>query len=174
VPEKQDTIATPIALEARDLIPETWNALAIAPAFGPAALERRHNRVIRKVFGELLDQDDQEVLDAADSRIIEYVGKQLAYELIDPGIEYWSRQATAYSVSERESKSYVDRAADLRKLKAEWLPQIAELQRLINALIPQRSPARDYPRVANIGDGVPHLTADPFALPPAYGPVDGT
>jgi hypothetical protein len=174
VPERVETINTLVAVEARDLLPETWTALANASAFGPAALERRHNRVLNRIFGEVPDETAQEALEAIDGRIIEYAGKRLAHALLDPGIEYWSRQALSFSIAEREAKAYKDRAEDLRQLKKDWLVDLVQLEEEIDALLPVRpGPAKDYPRVANVGDTFQHLTADPFSIPPAYGPPEG-
>src|SRR5688500_10763048 len=98
-----ETIDTPIALEARDLLPETWDALSEAETFGPAALERRHSSVIRRVFGVILTDAEIEALDQA---LIEYVGMKLALALIPAGIDFWSVQSISHTAGERESKAY--------------------------------------------------------------------
>jgi hypothetical protein len=170
VPERVETIDTPIAVEARDLLPETWTALANTSAFGPAALERRHNRIVKKIFSSLLGEVEQEVVEETDGRLIEYAGKRLAYALLDPGIEYWSRQALNYSIAERESKGYKDRAEDLRQLKKDWLIDLVKMEEELDPLLPTRRASRDYPHVENVGDTFEHLTPNPYALPPAYGP----
>lgn len=169
MPERIETINTLIALEARDLLPETWSALANADSFGQAALQRRHNRVLQRIFGSILNDEEQEALELVDSRIIEFAGKSLAYALLDPAIEYWSKQAISFSISERESKSYKDRAADLKEYKKSWLADLAVLQAELENLLPVRGVLRDIPHVANIGDNILHVTPDPLAIPPAYG-----
>jgi hypothetical protein len=165
-----ETIDTPIAIEARDLLPETWDALAEADTFGPDALERLHDRTVRRVFGDLLDQTAQEAL--ADI-VVQYVGKRLAVALLDPAIDFWSKQVLSHTAGERESRSYKDRVEDLKELKKLWTADLADL--FLDAqdalpVLPGR--AVDAPRVINAGDTVTHATANPFDIPPMFGPPE--
>lgn len=173
-PTVPDTL---IAQEARDLLPETWNALyEEGDNFGPAALQRRHNRVLRRIFNnEVPSAVEQEAYEAVDSRIIEYAGLKLAIALADPAIEYWSRQALSHTAGERESEAFKDRAEDLRRLKIEWTKAAAELEVEIGPLLPLRpGPAKASPQVRQAGETFAHLTPDPFSIPPAYGPPEET
>lgn len=164
------TIDTPIAVEARDLLPETWEALAEADTFGPDALERRHNRVVRKIFGVLLTDAEQDVLS---DDLIEYAGKMLALAIIDPAIDYWSKQIQSRTVGERESSTYKDRVEDLKQLKKDWTAQTAGLYVEISDQLPIRPRrAQDAPRVIQAGETVAHVTAQPFDIEPAYGPPE--
>jgi hypothetical protein len=166
------TIDTPIALEAKDLLPETWDALADAKTFGPAALERRHNRVITRIWGVLLTDVEQEVLT---DNLIEYAGKKLAYSLIDPGIDYWSSQILARTVGDRESSTFKDRAEHLKDMRKQWTTDLSEMYLDIEILLPPRvGRAMDAPRVVQAGLAIPHITANPDDIPPLYGPADGT
>lgn len=164
---------TLIALEAKDLLSETWAALAKSENFGPAALTRSYNRVVGRVFGGVKpDEDEQDLLDDV---VIEYVGKMLAIRLADPGIEYWSRQVIQRSIGDRESSAYVNRADDLRKLKEQWTIDVAALWLDVDPLLPDRPQrAADVPRVVMAGDTIAHLTANPYDLDPEYGPKDDT
>jgi hypothetical protein len=185
VPEiRVDAIDTMIGTEAHDLLPETWDALAKAPSFGPNALLRRHDRVLNRIFGRVLTPEEQEVLPSV---VIEYCGMRLAMNLIDPGIEYWSKQVLSRSVGERESASYKDRAEDLRLLKKQWTGDLASLWLDVQALIPPL-PGRvtDAPVVATAGEltqtdanprtgvQVAHTTANPYDIEPMYGPPETT
>lgn len=161
---------TPIAIEAKDLLPETWEALAEAKSFGPDALERLHDRTVRRIFGELLDETDQEVLSDV---VIEYAGKRMAIALIDPAIDYWSKQVLSHTAGERESRSYKDRVEDLKALKKSWTGDLAAL--FLDAqdflpIMPKR--VVDAPRVVNAGDTVEHVTANPYDIPPMFGPPE--
>lgn len=172
VPEvRPDAIDTPIAIEARDLLPETWDALVdAADTFGLAAIQRRHDRVIRKVFRRLLTKEEQEALD---DRVIEYMGKRLAYTLLDPAIDYWSKQIVGRTAGERESSTYKDRAEDLKQLKKDWLVELGALWIDIEDLIPiQPSRVVDAPRVIQAGETVAHLTPQIDDLQPQYGPPE--
>jgi len=168
------TVNTPIALEARDLLPETWEALAKADTFGPAALARRHNRIVSKIFGSVLDDAEQEAYEALDGRIIEYAGKRLALAIVDPGIEYWSKQVLSLGVWDRENSSYKDRADDLRKLRAQWIVDLAELLEEIEPelpLIPGR--AKSSPQVFQAGENLVHVTPNPLDIPTKWNPAEG-
>lgn len=166
------TIDTPIAQEAQDLLPETWDALLDAKTFGPAALERRHNRVVTRTFGALLTDAEQDVLD---DRLIEYAGKKLAVALIDPGIDYWSAQILSRTAGERESSTFKDRAEHLKELRKQWTADLAAMFLDIEILLPPSvGRAVDAPRVVQAGIAVPHITANPDDIPPLYGPGDGT
>jgi hypothetical protein len=158
-----NTINTPIADEAKDLMPETWYALAKSSRFGPGALERRHNAVVRKIFGQVLGEEDQESLHHL---VLEYAGKFLAFVLIDPAIDYWSKQIMSISVGERESaRTYKDRVEDLKDLKKRWELDLANLYLQIEPLLPVTpGVARDQPRVVQAGDTVEHLTPSPYDL----------
>jgi len=174
-----------VAREAKDLIPETWDALAKASTFGPAALERRHDAAIMRTFGIALDVD---ALNALNWRLIEYLGKRFAISLLDPGIEYWSRQILARSVGDRESSTYKDRAEDLRQLKKDWTADLAAMFIDISPLLPlQPGTAGDVPRVAiageltntvenprTQGEQVVHTTANPYDIEPEFAPPETT
>src|SRR4051812_1815907 len=162
-------IETPIAIEARDLLPETWEALAEATSFGPDALERLHDRTVRRVFGTLDDADQAALADV----VIEYVGKRMALALIDPAIDYWSKQVMSHTAGERESRSYKDRVEDLKELKKFWTGDLADLLLDAEEFLPV-SPKRavDAPRVVNAGDTVEHVTANPYDIGPMFGPPE--
>ena len=173
VSEPIDTIRTPIALEAHDLLPETWDALADTNKFGPAALERRHNRIVKKIFGSLLTQEEQEAAEIADGRLIEYAGKYLAYALLDPAIDYFGKQIQSHSIGERETETYGDRIKELQELKKQWLADLAELEFQIGPLIPVPSgPAKSTPRVIQAGETVQHVTPDPLTIEPGWLPPE--
>lgn len=163
-------IETPIAIAARDLLPETWEAMAEATSFGPDALERLHDRVVQRAFGEALEDDQQELLVGI---VIEYVGKMMAIALIDPAIDYWSKQVMSHTAGERESRTYKDRVEDLKALKKQWTADLAALFLDAQAFLPV-TPRRavDAPRVINAGDTVEHVTANPFDIPPMFGPPE--
>ena len=144
-----------------------------------------HDRAVNRIFGTILSIEDQEILP---SRVIEFAGRTLALYLLDPGIEYWSRQVISRTVGEREAAAYKDRAEDLRQLKKEWTAQLADLFIDVQDLLPVLpGRAADIPRVAlpgqlvnsvdnprTQGDQVVHATANPYDLEPMYGPPEET
>lgn len=165
-----EAIDTAFAKEARDLLPETWSALAGAKSFGPAALERRHNRVVLRTFG--LDLTEEEI-QALDDVVVEYVGKKFAIELITPGIDYWSKQIISQTAGERESETYQDRARDLRQLREDLLRDTATLWLDVEAMLPERPRrAQDMPRVIDAGTTFAHTTNNPYDIEPMTGPLE--
>jgi hypothetical protein len=164
------SLESEIAIEAKDLLPETWRALANAGSFGMAALERRHDRVVSRIFNSALSDED---IEALPGRVIEYAGKRLALALIDPAIDYWSKQIISHTAGERESSAYKDRVEDLKQLKKDWILQLADDLVDVQPLLPVFPvAAQDAPRVVQIGTIEQHVTADPFDIESIYGPPE--
>jgi hypothetical protein len=162
----------PIALAARDELPETWAALLDAPSFGEPALERRLQTLMYRVFGAVLDEAEQSALSPV---LISFMGKRLALDLIIPGIDFWSKQALSHSAGERESKGYKDRAEDLKEIRKMLLADSAALLGEIEAelpFVPRR--LTDTARVQESGLLTQHVTADPMAFPSQYGTPEET
>jgi len=162
---------SPIAQHSKDEIPSTWMALMDAKSgFGEEALGRRLDRVIRLVFGAVLNNDEQEALNI---RVQLYLSKMLVLDLIRPGVDFWSKQVLSISAGERESKAYAQRAEELKKMRGELLAETAELLMDIQPLLPSVTRrVKDAPRVIQAGENVEHLTTDPYAFPPLYAPAE--
>ena len=163
---------SPIALAARDELPETWAALLASPNFGSAALDRRLNTLMSRAFGAVLDEVEQEALSPV---MISYMGKRLAIDIIIPGIDFWSKQALSLSAGERESKAFKDRAEDLKELRKQLVADAAALLPEVEADLPW-VPRRltDTAKVQPAGFLEPHVTADPFGFPGQYAPPEET
>jgi hypothetical protein len=163
---------SPIALAARDELPETWAALLANPNFGEEALERRLNTLMYRAFGTPMDEADQEALSPV---LISYMGKKLAIDIIIPGIDYWSKQALSLSAGERESKAYKDRAEDLKELRKQLVADSSALLGEVEAelpFVPRR--LTDTARVQSSGLLEPHVTPDPMTFPGIYAPPEET
>jgi hypothetical protein len=143
-----------------------------ANTFGEPALERRLDIVMYRVFGAVLDQDEQEALNPL---LAAYVGKLFALDLIIPGIDFWSKQAISHSAGERESKTYKDRAEDLKELRKLIFADAVAMLPDVEAELPQ-IPRRlgNYSRVQEAGLLTAHVTSDPLSFPPLYGPPEET
>lgn len=164
---------TVVATEAQDLMPEAWEALKNAKSFGEQALGRRHDKIIRKVFRGL-DMTPEE-LEVLPEEVIEYAGKKLAIALVDPAIDFYSKQVLSHSAGERESKTFKDRTEDLRKLREQWIADTSALFLDIEDLLPlQVRRTQDAPRVIDAGDNLAHVTANPMEIEPLYGEAEGT
>jgi hypothetical protein len=163
---------SPIALAARDELPETWDKLLDTPTFGEPALERRLNVLLYRAFGTPLDETEQEALDPV---LVSYLGKRFALDLIIPGIDYWSKQVLSLSAGERETKAYKDRAEDLKELRKLLIDDTTRMLPEVQAALPLiPRPAADTVRVLEAGFSTVHVTADPMGFPPLYGPPEET
>jgi len=163
---------SPIALAARDELPETWDALSDATTFGEGALQRRLDVLLHRAFGVILDISEQEVLDPL---LVSWLGKRLALDLIIPGIDYWSKQAISHSAGDRETKAYKDRAEDLKELRKLLLADVSDLANEVDQLLPQiPRRATDTLKVIESGSLTLHVTADPLTFPGIYGPPEET
>jgi hypothetical protein len=160
----------PIALAARDELPETWDKLSEADSFGPDALERRLNVLLYRAFGTTdVEQDN------LDPVLVSYLGKRFALDLIIPGIDYWSKQVLSLSAGERETKAYKDRAEDLKELRKLLIDDTTRMLPEVQAALPLiPRPASDTIKVLEAGFSTVHVTADPFGFPPMYGPPEET
>lgn len=161
-----------IADFAKDQLPETWDALLEADAFGEAALQRMLDHRIERIFGSRLSEAEQNALPAV---VKEFAGKRFALDLITPGIDFWSKQIISETAGEASSKGYANRALELRQLRATLTAEIAALEFEVEPLLPvivRR--AGSSPKVRNAGDTVKHVTADPLSMEPLYGDASTT
>lgn len=156
-----------IAASARSELPETWAKLEESKQFGPQSLELKINSIMTQVFGRALTEEEQTGLNA---RVLEYVGKLVALQLITPGRDYWAKQATSFSAGERESKSYTDRSLALKDLREDLLYDTRAMYPEISDLIPDKQRRRvDSPVVQDVA--IAH-TPSPYDFEPAYLPPD--
>lgn len=158
-----------IAASAHGELPETWRALESDPNYGDDFLERKINSQMASVFGIPLSEEEQDGLDV---RVVDYVGKLVALQLINPGIDYWSKQKTLQSAGERENSGWADRSQALKDLRKYLLEETRTMYPEISDLIPDRRRTRTaVPVVTDIE--VAH-TPSPFDFEPAFAPVEET
>lgn len=146
-------------------LPEEYDALL--KKYGDPFIQRKIDSVLMSLFGEVLDNAGQEALDI---RLQDYIGKVVALELIGPGISYWSKQALGVGArGSNETKTYKDRAEDLKELQKQLLAKTREMYPEIQDLIPNRRVRRTPvgPRVRQV---VGVVTSDPDNWEPAFGP----
>lgn len=160
-----------IADAAHGELPSTWKALAESPDYGDSFLQRKIDSIVVKLFGQPIDNTVQ---DALDVRVIDYAGKCVALELINPGIDYWSKQPLSIGATGRnENKSYNDRSMALRQLRTYLIEQTRLLWPEVESLL---TASRDHrvasvPRVRDIATA---HTSDPYDFEPAFGTATGT
>lgn len=127
-----------IADWAKGELPQEWDALQ--STYGDEFLQRKVNSVMLKLFGS---KPSVAVQEALDERVLDYAGKLVALELINPGISYWSKQAISMGArGQNENKAYNDRAQALKELRESLLLQSREMQPEVWPLLPLRRAAR--------------------------------
>lgn len=169
---------TDIEANARDEIPETFDALIESKRFGANGLARRKRLITAMLWGRALSDSEEEALDP---RVQAYAGKLLAKSLIGPGIDYWTKQQLSRSAGTIEQVSFdAQRVVQLEKARDQLTKEIADLLPDVQVILPPRQlVAGAAPRVeqagklTTIGAGTLY-TPDPFDLPPVFGPPDDT
>src|SRR4051794_13917822 len=125
-----------IAAAAQGELPESWRALVGATGYGESFITEKLNAVMTKLFGTVLDVATQ---DALDNLVVDYAGKGLALELINPAIDYWSKQPVSIGATGRnEQKGYLDRSAALLRLRAFLVDQVRLMWPEVQELLPAR------------------------------------
>lgn len=155
------TIDSKIAKSAKGEMPATFETLSKVASFGEASIIVKMERIEASLFGTVLTDSDVMILDRG---VIEYAGKLVALELINPGIDHWGKQPLVIGATGRnETKTWKDRTSDLRQLRLELERQLEDLWPEVQLLLPNRRKKRaaNVPRVRQAA-GV--LTPDPFGF----------
>lgn len=160
-----------IAESARGELPLTWDALSKESSFGDAFLQSKLDKVLTRMFGQVLLPPAQDALDVL---VIDYIGKLVALDLINPGIDYWGKQPLTIAATGRnENKGYTARADDLRLLRQYLLQETRTLWPDVEALLPGRrvNTVASRPRVREITEA---HTPDPYDFEAPYAPSTRT
>ena len=157
-----------IAEAARRVLPVTWDALLRdTQRFGDALLQSVVDTVKDRLFGQVVtpQAEDQYPL-----RVIQFAGKMVALELVNPGIDFWMNELLQESASGvSETHTYVDRADKLR-LQGERLAwEITRDADSIYALLGTAPPRRRLPimGISTPADDV-LLTPNPREFPAPF------
>lgn len=147
----------PIALAARGIIPETWDALANSSYFGDTLLGVKRDYVKYVLFGTVVMPSIESTV--YNPIITEYAAKGLAITLIPAGADYYANKLqTMTATGTNESRTYPDRIANLWNIHARLLGEMEDLRRLAN--IPGGF-TRNRAVPINSGSGVALLSGDP-------------
>lgn len=151
----------PIALSARGIIPETWDALASSSFYGDTLIGSKCDYVQFALFGTVVGARDQ--ASVYNPMYREYAAKALAITLIPAGADYWANKLqTVTATGTNESKTYPDRIASLWRIHARLLVEMADLQGVINA---PGGFTRQRGLPSNSGSGVSLKGANPDHYP---------
>lgn len=159
-----------IADSAQSNIPITWDALLRDPRVGSAVLTSREDYIVSLIFNtELTDLEEE----ALNNLVVEYVGKTLAVEALDIGIEFWMVQSqTVTTHGPYEVANFPVSLEHLKERKASLQADLARLFPLVSPLIPNilDRTSTNRPLISSIDDDL--LTPAPQDFGPIYGPKE--
>lgn len=149
-----------IALGARGIIPETWDALANSTYYGEQLLGMKSNFVKFQLFGTVVDTSQEAVF--YNPLVLEYAAMGLAITVIPGAADFYANKIqTITSTGTSESRTYPDRVANLWKTQAALLVRMQELQPQVQEFFPDLG-ARVLPFLpSNSGSALPSLVRDP-------------
>lgn len=153
-----------IKTRARSHIPFTWQRLEEASAFGPELIDLRVNSVKESVFGTVISDDSEATYPGF---VLDYVGRLVAIELIEPGIEYWLTQPISFSATgSNETKMFVDRAEKLARTRDTLIAKAREDQSIVQELLASPTNLRRKKKVISVGEANNDLmvTPDPYGF----------
>jgi hypothetical protein len=154
-----------IAQAAQSEMPLTWKALRDDASFGASFLSAKVRSVCTSLFGTDIPEG---VESALDQRVVDYAGKLLALELVNPGVDYWGKQPLSIGATGRnENKGYKDRSQDLRILAERLLAQTRTMWPEVELLLPARR-FRTVPNIARVRDVAIAHTPNPYDFEPPY------
>lgn len=145
-----------IAQRAKEVMPVTWTALQADSRYGTVLMQGRVDYVKFRLFGTICADGAEASI--YNPLILDYVGKEVALQIIPAGIDYWMEQhLTASTHGTQESVSYPDRVGALEKLQ-EWLiREVRSLRPELDDVFIRRRKG-GYPAISTTE---PLLTPDP-------------
>jgi hypothetical protein len=162
-----------IADAARRHLPLTWDALSQDARFGDVLLQGAVDLVKDRLFGTVIAPTAES---SYPRRVIDYAGKLVAIELVEPGIDYWMNESlTVTTTGTNETESWVDRAEKLREVGDRLAWQVRQDERAIMALLGLPVAPRSLPRPAISTDPADVLlTPSPREFPAPFRQGTGT
>lgn len=129
----QRTKTGAIARATRSVIPVTWDALQKAEEYGDSLLQDKIEIIKLRVFGSIVTVDDEITYDI---RIINFIAKLSAIEIIPGAVDYWMNQhQTVTTQGTQEMVSYTDRIDALWKVYERLVADVASERATIEALL---------------------------------------
>ena len=148
-----------IADGALSYMPVTYTALQRDSRFGDRRIQNYANIVQTKVLGSTVSPDDEVNYELL---LLDYLSKRLALELINPGIDFWSRQLkTSTSSQTSEVSSFPDMIASLKELRTNLIAQLASDWREVQLLVPTVTINKVVPMPTSSLSGYRHVTRNP-------------
>lgn len=130
-----------IADGAGDYLPTTYAALRDSDDFGDRRIQHKATLIQVKIMGAAVDPDVES--QSYSLALLDYFSKRLALELIQPGIDYWSRQQrTSTTQGPTEIVSYPDIIGSLERLADRLRSELADDWRELALLVPNLTQRR--------------------------------
>jgi hypothetical protein len=153
-----------IATNAKSIIPITWDALSGDARVGDSALTARIQYAEALITGAVLDDTGE---DALDPLVAEFITKYAVVEIIPMAIDFWMNMSvTETTTGTAEVTSYESRITALKELRTELVAKLAELEPVVEPLIPNQQTRRSRPLLSSINDEL--LTPEPSDLGRPY------
>lgn len=157
-----------IANAARAVLPVTWDALSRdTDRFGDGLLNDTINVVLEEMLGAVADDAALELLPL---RVIRFIGKKVALELIPAGIDFWMSEPVQESAEgPNETHTWIDRANKLQVLAQQLGLEIRRDEPAILAILGRKAAPKHLPRmgISTPADDV-LLSPDPRGFPAPF------
>lgn len=159
------TIGGAIADRTRSILPITWDALAEDSRYGAELLQRRVDVAKEWVFGSVITVAEE---DAYQLRVLDFVAKLAAIEIIPAGIDFWMNQSLTVVVrGPDETDTFTDRAKALADLRKDLLLETkAKADEILPLLPTPHLSLKSVPKVSSMDDEL--ITPSPQEFPRPY------
>lgn len=139
-----------VARAARLEIPVAWDALRRYDQYGDVGLQEKVETVKLSILNSVITAEAEGALDR---RVIDYIAKNVAIEIIPAAIDYWTNQIVSQTTPQGgEIATYPDRIAALRKTQEYLLARADKLKLTIETLVGAPiSHVPDAPMVDTVG-----------------------
>lgn len=144
---------------AQMYLPVTFTALRKDSRFGDRSLQHLAELLKMKILGYTVTPDAEDQFPLV---LLDFLSKRLALDLIQPGIDFWSRQVrTATATQTAEVTSFPDMIASLTKLRSALAYQLTNDWRDVQVLVPGTPNRKVVPMPSSSLMGIPHVTRNP-------------
>lgn len=156
-----------IADRIQALIPVTWDALISDARVGGGSLQSAIDLAKESTTGQIIDPTQEQNYPYI---AVDYMAKLATIEICTTAADYWMNQATnVSSTGTNESETYIDRAAEIGKLKADLVAETREKYTQVATLIGfWNNNGRAVPQLSSANINPFHLTPSPEEFPRPY------
>lgn len=156
-----------IADRVRALIPVTWDALLSDSRVGDGPLQSAIDLAKETTTGQIVNPTQEQNYPVI---AVDYMAKLATIEICNAAADFWMNQAiNVSSTGTNESATYIDRAAELGKLKTDLIQETREKYTQIATLIGfWNNNGRAVPLLSSANINPFHNTPSPEEFPRPY------